>query len=239
GSMLREVLQEQRTDGRALAARLQVSPSLVSQWQTGICAPDPERFHRLCQVLGVDAEQFAPQGLETIRWTGKNALTQWLVEQGLWGKSAHEKTVPPGVFRLPKAQLALFLNRLFATDGWATVLASGQSQVGYTSVSEKLVRQLQHLLLRFGIIAALKSRQIKYQDSRRPAWQLDITDAISLQTFVDEIGIFGKEAAVEGVGAAIAPWPESFAPAATVTALVVDRSAFTKRVPLLMVVAPV
>lgn len=204
GSMLREVLQEQRTDGRALAARLQVSPSLVSQWQTGICAPDPERFHRLCQVLGVDAEQFAPQGLETIRWTGKNALTQWLVEQGLWGKSAHEKTVPPGVFRLPKAQLALFLNRLFATDGWATVLASGQSQVGYTSVSEKLVRQLQHLLLRFGIIAALKSRQIKYQDSRRPAWQLDITDAISLQTFVDEIGIFGKEAAVEGVGAAIA-----------------------------------
>jgi len=204
GSILREGLQTKRLEGKRIATQLQVSPSLVSRWQKGTCAPDSERFERLCQVLDVEAEQLAPQGLESIRWKGKNALTQWLVEQELWGKNAHQKTVPASVFRLPKAQLALFLNRLFATDGWASVLASGQSQIGYASVSEKLARQVQHLLLRFGIIAALKSRQIKYKDSRRPAWQLDITDAISLQTFVDEIGIFSKEAAVARVAEAIA-----------------------------------
>jgi len=54
----------------------------------------------------------------------------------------------------------------------ALVLAAGQAQLGYATVSEKLARQIQHLLLRFGIIASLRKRNILYQDTRRPAWQL-------------------------------------------------------------------
>ncbi|QSV62170.1 MAG: replicative DNA helicase [Dolichospermum sp. DL01] len=113
------------------------------------------------------------------------------------------KTVPNIVFKLEKSQLSLFLNRLFATDGWATLLNSGQSQLGYGTVSEKLARQIQHLLLRFGIIAALKKRSVKYNNTRIPAWQLDITDAISIKNFIAEIGIFGKEAALAKVTEAI------------------------------------
>jgi replicative DNA helicase len=115
-----------------------------------------------------------------------------------------EQTIPDIVFRLARSPLALFLNRLFATDGWATVLASGQSQLGYCSVSETLARQLQHLLLRFGVVAALKSRSVKYKETRRPAWQLDITDACSIRNFIDEIAIFGKAAAVQQVADAVA-----------------------------------
>lgn len=126
----------------------------------------------------------------------KNQLTLWLQQLGLWGKSAHTKTIPPIVFQLKRSQVALFLNRLFATDGWASVLTSGQVQLGYATVSERLARQIQHLLLRFGIIAALKQRSVKYKDTRRPAWQLDITDARSIKTFIAEIGIFGKEDAI-------------------------------------------
>ena len=99
--------------------------------------------------------------------------------------------------------IALFLNRLFATDGWATVLNSGQSQLGYATVSEKLARQIQHLLLRFGIIASLRNRSVKYQNQQRQIWQLDITDERSIKTFIDEIGIFGKEKAINAVGEAI------------------------------------
>ncbi|MBE9062174.1 replicative DNA helicase [cf. Phormidesmis sp. LEGE 11477] len=143
------------------------------------------------------------QGFETIRWIGKNPVSAWLEELHLWGCSAHNKVIPSLVFTLPKTQLALFLNRLFATDGWASVLASGQAQIGYASVCEKLAQQLQHLLLRFGIIAALKQRQVKYENAWRSVWQLDITDAIALQTFADEIGIFSKEAAVNQVAEAI------------------------------------
>ncbi|MBS9395568.1 MAG: replicative DNA helicase [Dolichospermum sp. LBC05a] len=135
-------------------------------------------------------------GTETIRECEVKLLADSL-------KNSDDKTIPPIVFKLEKSQLSLFLNRLFATDGWATLLNSGQSQLGYCTVSEKLARQIQHLLLRFGIIAALKKRAVKYNNTRRPAWQLDITDALSIKNFIAEIGIFGKEAALAKVTEAI------------------------------------
>jgi replicative DNA helicase len=128
-----------------------------------------------------------------------NSLKLWLQELGIWGKDAHAKTIPEVIFKLTRSQIALFLNRLFATDGWASVLKTAQVQLGYCTVSEKLARQIQHLLLRFGIIATLKERSVKYKDTRRKAWQLDITDAYSIKTFVSEIGIFGKEKAISQV----------------------------------------
>lgn len=124
-------------------------------------------------------------------------------ELRIWGKDAHQKTIPPEIFKLERAQLSLFLNRLFSTDGWATVLTSGQPQLGFASVSEKLVRQLQHLLLRFGVIAKLRERQVKYRDRRRRAFQLDITDSQSIEVFANQIGIFGKELAVARVRMAV------------------------------------
>jgi replicative DNA helicase len=134
----------------------------------------------------------------------KNPLTTWLEKIGLWGKKADTKIIPNIIFKLERSQVSLFLNRLFATDGWATLLTSGQSQLGYCTVSEKLARQIQHLLLRFGIIASLKKRSVKYKDTRRQAWQLDITDAQSIKSFISEIGIFGKEEALAKVSDAIA-----------------------------------
>lgn len=154
------------------------------------------------EVAAESRKQFGER-LQSLLVEKHNTLTAWLREIGLWGKSAHEKTVPSLVFRLPRSQLALFLNRLFATDGWATTLTSGQVQLGYATVSERLARQIQHLLLRFGIVATLKQRFVKYQGARRVAWQLDITDAQSIKTFSSEIGIFGKEEALLNVQEAL------------------------------------
>ncbi|TMA69836.1 MAG: replicative DNA helicase, partial [Deltaproteobacteria bacterium] len=100
-------------------------------------------------------------------------------------------------------EVACFLNRLFATDGWATVLASRQAQLGFCSTSERLARQVQHLLLRFGVIASLRERRVRYRAGVRLAFQLDITDAESIRTFIERIGIYGKEAALERVQAAL------------------------------------
>jgi replicative DNA helicase len=124
---------------------------------------------------------------------GKNILTEWLKTLDIWGCNSHSKFIPKEIFTLKKELIALFLNRLFSTDGWACILKSGQVQLGFASVSEKMIRQTQHLLLRFGVIARLKKRQIKYKNSLNTAWQLDITDAKSIETFIKEIGIFGKE----------------------------------------------
>jgi replicative DNA helicase len=123
----------------------------------------------------------------------KNKLRIWLEKLEVYGCNSHRKFIPKEIFTLKKDLITLFINRLFSTDGWASVLASGQPQLGFCSVSEKMIRQVQHLLLRFGIIGNLKKRSVKYKQTRKTAWQLDITDALSIKTFAANIGIFGKE----------------------------------------------
>src|SRR5262249_49501032 len=117
---------------------------------------------------------------------------------GLYGCDSHTKFVPAPIFTLPRDLLSIFLNRLFAADGWAGLLKCDQAQIGYSTVSERLARQVQHLLLRFGVISSLKKRLIKYKGSHRLSWQLDITDAKSIRTFISEIGIYGKEERLTG-----------------------------------------
>ncbi|MEA5553165.1 replicative DNA helicase [Anabaena cylindrica UHCC 0172] len=200
---LKMAIRSRSLSAKQLSHELGVSPSLLCTWTKGECVPNFNTFQLLCKTLNMELEEFAPYGFNSISKSSKNSLTIWLEKLGLWGKDAHTKTIPKIIFKLEKSQISLFLNRLFATDGWATLLASGQSQLGYGTVSEKLARQIQHLLLRFGIIATLKKRSVKYNNTRRPAWQLDITDALSIKTFISEIGIFGKEEALAKVTAAI------------------------------------
>ncbi|MFN6067840.1 MAG: DnaB-like helicase C-terminal domain-containing protein, partial [Pseudanabaena sp.] len=80
-----------------------------------------------------------------------------------------------------------------------SILSIGQVQLGYATVSKKLARQVQHLLLRFGIIAKLKYKSVKYNQEIHHLWQLDITDALSLQILINEIGVFGKEDTLQKV----------------------------------------
>ncbi|MDQ3748401.1 MAG: replicative DNA helicase [Acidobacteriota bacterium] len=127
----------------------------------------------------------------------RNPLTIWLKNLGVNGCNSHTKFIPKEVFTLKKELIAILLNRLFSTDGWASVLTSGQVQLGFASVSEEMIRQVQHLLLRFGVIAKLKKRAVKYKEGSNSAWQIDITDALSIKTFIREIGIFGKEAVLK------------------------------------------
>ncbi|MBA4063276.1 MAG: replicative DNA helicase [Isosphaera sp.] len=189
------------SDPAFLASAVGASPASVTHWVRGKCAPDGPTFARVCEALRVSAGELAPRGLDPIRKNGKNPLTAWLSGLGLWGKGARDKFVPAPVFTLPRGQLALFLNRLFATDRWATV-TGGSGRLGFATVSERLARQVQHLLLRFGVVARLRHRRVKYRGTRRPAWQLDVTDPPSVRAFAEEVGVFGKEAAAGRAAAA-------------------------------------
>lgn len=200
---LKEIIKDRDKTSNQIAKSLKVSPSLISLWLKGSCVPNEKTFMSLCSLLKIEIQDIAPYGISAISKNRPNTLTLWLQELGLWGKDAHNKTIPSVIFTLKPNLIALFLNRLFATDGWATVLKSGQSQLGYATVSEKLARQIQHLLLRFGVIASLKHRSVKYGNKSRRIWQLDITDAKSIKNFIDKIRIFGKEEAINKVREAI------------------------------------
>jgi len=119
------------------------------------------------------------------------------------GLGSHAKFVPDAILTAPKDQIALFLNRLYATDGsaWTATSTGGRSGTGYggityCSVSERLARDVQHLLLRFGICAALRRRLVAYKGVRRLAFEVEITDSEGIFRFAAEIGIFGKEVQV-------------------------------------------
>lgn len=184
---------------RQIAMAVGVSPSIISQWTEGTCVPSESRLDKLSQVLEINACDLMPEGRASTSHVSRNAVSVWLEEQGLLGKNAQTKFIPEVVFQLTREQIALFLNRLFSTDGWASTLSSGQAQLGYATVSEKLARQVQHLLLRFGILSKLKKKHVQYKDEQRICWQLDITDRASIEYFVENIGIFGKEAAISRI----------------------------------------
>ena len=136
-------------------------------------------------------------------WALSHHLREWLQELGLWGAGSHDKFVPDPVFRLPRDQVAMFLSRLFATDGSAWVAKDhGYFGVSYASVSERLIADVAHLLLRFGIVARIRERQVPYEGTRRRAFELEIRDAENVVRFLDEIGIYAKEEACDRVRAA-------------------------------------
>jgi replicative DNA helicase len=201
---LRSSLKPVRGAQASLARTLGVSPATITHWHSGLTAPEERLPDGLCTALGVSRTVLAVDDPASIRRLAKNPIVRWLTEHKLWSKDASSKTIPPSVFRLPRQQLALFLNRLFATDGWAAATqATKLAHLGYCSTSVTLVGQLQHLLLRFGVIAGLRPKRILYKDSTRYAWQLQITDPESIEIFGREIGIFSKEKQLDHVLAAI------------------------------------
>ena len=119
----------------------------------------------------------------------RNPIAAWLDSMGLFGLRSHEKFVPPQVFSLPRHQLALFLRHLWATDGSVTVAKSGAVRVYYGTTSEQLARQLQTLLLRFGIVARLHAVGNVYG---HPQWTLDVTGVKDQRHFLDDIGVHGN-----------------------------------------------
>jgi replicative DNA helicase len=123
----------------------------------------------------------------------RNPIAKWLDSLGLFGLRSHEKFVPEPIFSLPKAQLALFLRHLWATDGSVTIAKSGNVRIYYGTTSERLARQLQALFLRFGIIARLRAVGNTYG---HPQWTLDVTGMEAQLRFIDEIGVHGARGTV-------------------------------------------
>src|SRR6266542_903929 len=80
---------------------------------------------------------------------------------------SREKVLPEIVYRLPPDQLARFIAVFWLCDG-----AVGKVSVSTTLASERLVRQLQHLLLRFGIQSGVRCNRSTLNGRPFSSWQL-------------------------------------------------------------------
>ena len=117
-----------------------------------------------------------------------NPCTAWLRSLGLMGMDAARKFIPEVVFSLPRRQIALFLNRLFSGDGFVHLReGTGQVTIDYSSKSKRLVLDVQHLLLRFGINATIQCRPTP--GYAWPHFRLYIYGTADCLTFLQEIGL--------------------------------------------------
>lgn len=103
---------------------------------------------------------------------------EFLKQLGLDNTKANKKIVPQVIMSAPKNIVASFLQGLFDTDGTTT-----GKMVSFTTSSEEMSKQIQQLLLNFGIISNRKKRLNKKYE----------TYSYQLYILSDNIDIFEKE----------------------------------------------
>jgi intein/homing endonuclease/MoxR-like ATPase len=142
--------------------------------------------------FGVKAH-WSPDGRNCSVTTGRkgpnvvNPCTVWLRELGLRGTNSATKFIPAVIFTLPRPQIALFLSRLYAGDGCLQRRQStGQTTVDYYSKSLRLVKDVQHLLLRFGFNARIRRLHTGH-------YRLYLYGNQECLRFLREVGIFGRD----------------------------------------------
>jgi len=120
-----------------------------------------------------------------------NYLRDWLISLGVYGKKAPEKELPKEIFSLNEQKTSLLLNRMFSCDG--TIWKEGKRfRVGYVSSSEKLIKQVQHLLLKFGVISNLRKKTMLFNGKKFDSYEI-IIEGYFCKLFVDKIGFFGEK----------------------------------------------
>jgi deoxycytidine triphosphate deaminase len=114
-----------------------------------------------------------------------NRASKWLAGYGL-DVTADGKFVPQAVFMAPKPAVRLFLQALFSGDGG--IYRSNESCfLEYYSKSRRLIEDVHHLLLRFGVFSLVRD---KITAIGTPAYRVQITDRVQIRRFAREIGFW-------------------------------------------------
>jgi len=103
-------------------------------------------------------------------------------------KLSKEKTIHPDVFMWPDKSVAIMLNRLFACDGH---IAKRDNFFEITLASEKMIQQIQTLLLRFGIHSNYNYKKAKCEEKYFDAWRLYVDSDVN--RLLNIIGIKSKD----------------------------------------------
>lgn len=120
----------------------------------------------------------------------------WLENLDMVGQKAGEKHFPTEVFRLNNACLSVLLGRYWSGDGF---IAEENNMTPYAaSASQRLLQELQHLLLRLGMVSTLTEKQFAYKDGR-VGYTLHLLGRRSIEMFVHTLmpHIVGRDAQIQ------------------------------------------
>ncbi|MFO0927963.1 MAG: DNA polymerase III subunit alpha [Gemmataceae bacterium] len=127
----------------------------------------------------------------------RSGMFRWAQELGLLGRKVTQKRIPDALFRLRDDDVALFLGRLWAGDGF---IASGDNCVPfYATSSPLLAKDVATLLLRLGILSGVHTKSFKYRDGERTGYTVHLLGDGSIRRFLDRVAphAVGRESAVD------------------------------------------
>jgi replicative DNA helicase len=164
-------------------------PVLIEDFQSIISQHFPACAVRQQQITSIVAQPRTPQAMQ-----GRggimppNPVVTWLKECGMWDKLARDKFFPACVWRWSKRYIAEFIKVLMSCDGsiYATGSA-GYPRIEFGVASRKLAADMQHALLRFGIIT-------KFYRTTYGAWRVQVTAPEAVRRYQEEIGWIGEKA---------------------------------------------
>ena len=125
----------------------------------------------------------------------RNRAHEWLKGYGL-DVGAADKFVPQSIFTAPKKSVRLFLQALFGGDG-GLYHTAGSVYLEYYSKSRRLIEDVHHLLLRFGIFSLIREKTTAIGTR---ACSIQITDKDQVARFAAEVGFvpWVRQAAASG-----------------------------------------
>ncbi|MEW6286597.1 MAG: helicase C-terminal domain-containing protein, partial [Chloroflexota bacterium] len=115
----------------------------------------------------------------------RSGLNVLLEKLDLLGRDARTKTIPPVYFLADQETISALLAGLWVTDG---CIETSRGNISISSASEQLISDIQHLLLRLGIIARVRYKPTLLKGKRFDSWHLAILDIHSKRTFWQTVG---------------------------------------------------
>lgn len=167
----------------------------TTQAETSVTTAIPEvvaddELRRLAEAVNKPISDLLPIARE--RAATCTPVDQLLEHVGVRYSRAADKSVPETIFCLPRLQVALFLRTLFTYDGSLFVNRDGAAGISYSTISRRLAEDVQHLLLRFGFVARLRTKHQIVRGEPYIAYELQLLGVSETRRFLDEIGIIGR-----------------------------------------------
>ncbi len=117
----------------------------------------------------------------------RSGLNVLLEKLDMLGRNARAKHIPAAYFLADKASIACLLAGLWVTDG---CIEQPTGNITISSASEQLIADIQHLLLRLGIISRVRYKSALLNEKRFDSWALSILDIQSKRLFQQTVGSY-------------------------------------------------
>lgn len=104
---------------------------------------------------------------------GNNPIIVKFKELGIFDQRSENKEIPDIFFNMSKSQIKLFIKSIWKTDGTYGMLKGDRRYISYSSTSIKLIRGLQFLLQKIGVISHIRK---SISHGKFISYTLDITN---------------------------------------------------------------